>query len=156
MKSVFPQLQIYASLYPSEAERIIDIFLTQSRKNVSRRTFTAMMPGASTLSIRKALEGLVENEILECTGQQFYQLRMKPSLIAPMTPHRLSKIEIQIMEKLNTHNEITANDVPVSRTVFLKAARRLIERGLLESFESKPRTAVRRYYKFKRQEASSK
>ena len=153
MKNIFPQLQIYASQNPQEAAQIIGLLLTDPKKNISRRTFTALMPGKSTRNIRVALEGLVDNEILFRYGQ-FYRLRIKPSLIASMTPLRLSKVEIQIMHQLNKHQEITASDVAVERTVFLKAARRLIARDLLETFESKHKSsAVRRYYKFKRQEA---
>lgn len=154
MKNIFLQLQIYASLNPEEAAQIIDHFLSQSKKNLTRRMFTALMPQASSRYIRKALEGLVENEILSNSGC-VYRLRIKPDIIRAMKPVRLSKVEIKIMHQLDEHTEITAKDVAVERTVFLVAARRLIARGLLETFERKHKSAVRRYYKFKRQEATT-
>ncbi|QFH68118.1 hypothetical protein FR773_26175 (plasmid) [Leclercia adecarboxylata] len=155
MKNIFPELQIYAAPYPQEAAQIIDLFLSQPKKNLSRRMFTAVMPSASSHSIRIALQDLVDNEILT-RNDTYYRLRIKPAVIAPMVPLRLSKVEIKILHQLDMHKEITARNVDVERTVFLKAARRLIERGLLETFERKHKSAVRRYYKFKRQEATTK
>lgn len=153
LKNIFPHLQIYAALNPQETAQIVDLFLAHPKRGFTRRMLTPLLPGISTHCIRKALEELLENEILTLCGH-YYRLRIKPATIAPMVPVRLSKVEIQIMHQLNKRQQITASDVDVERSVFLTAARRLMARGLLETFESKPKLAVRRYYKFKRQEAT--
>ncbi len=156
MKNSFPQIKIFNAPYPEVTTRIIELFCTgTTRPFLSRRDFTRLLPGAKTDHIRKTLADMLANKILARSGAR-YRLAISPSVIAGMTPLRFYKVDLLILRLIHDRKQITAGDVfrlhGISRTIFLKSVSRLISRDLIESYQEKPSTATRRYYRFKSKE----
>ncbi|NDO81451.1 hypothetical protein CJP72_11940 [Citrobacter sp. NCU1] len=158
MNNAFPQLQIFSSPYPDVANRIIALYCEEKRGlTLSRRDFTALLPGVCTDHIRKTVRDLLENKVLARSGCR-YRLAVTPARIINMKPHRLYRVDLQILRLIQSKGVITANDMlrvnGVSRTIFLRAAARLKQQGLIESYQEKPFPAACRFYRFKTQEIS--
>lgn len=156
MNNVFPQLQIFSSPYPEVATAIIALFCGEKRGlALSRRDFTALLPGISTDHIRKTLRDMLEKKTLARSGSR-YRLAVAPARIINMKPHRLYRVDLQILRLIQAKGVITAGDMlrenGVSRTIFLRSAARLKKLGLIESYQEKPYPASSRYYKFCTQE----
>jgi hypothetical protein len=156
LNNAFPQLQIFSSPYPDVAAAIIAIYCGEKRGlTLSRRDFTALLPGVSTDHIRKTLRDFLENKTLARSGCR-YRLAVTPARIIGMKPYRLYRVDLQILRLIQSRGVITASDMlrvhGVSRTIFLRSAARLKKLGLIESYQDKPLPAACRYYKFKTQE----
>ncbi|MDT0178154.1 hypothetical protein Q9R34_19200 [Enterobacter sp. BRE11] len=158
MSWLLPKLRIFRAKHPETASAILHVLA--EKPGLLRRGITAALPAETTCyAIRESLADLMRIDLVSLSPRGEYSLAKSAKAVADLVPVRMSKVEHYILTLIDKKAIISASDVfneyGVIRAQFLKPVRRLIQRGLVESYDvplAPNSTSYRRHYTFKKPE----
>lgn len=154
MNQLLPKLKIFGVPYPATAAAVIQLLVDE--KTVMRRRFSEVLPKeTSSHHIRRTLYKLQVLGMVSLSVDGEYRLVLPAKAVQELTPIKMSKVEHLILCLMSDKGDITASDVftayGIIRAQFLPAAQRLIQRGVIRTYD-KPfhenTDRYRRYYAF--------
>lgn len=154
MSQILPKLKIFGVSYPDTATAIIDLLAEE--KTALRRRFSKALPeSTSSHFIRRTLYQLLQLGIISVSLDGEYRLLYPVKAIKALKPIQMSKVEHLILRLMHDRGDVTAADIfdayGILRAQFLNTAARLIERGLISTYDkpmNESTARFRRYYTF--------